>query len=53
MNGRMATNPVTKVVYDNQTIVFAFWISSHVTAIYGNQSGREEWRTTPPTLKPQ
>lgn len=45
INDRMAANSVTKV-YDNQTIRFLFWICSHVTAVYGSESGSERWRMT-------
>lgn len=39
------TNSVAKIGYDNQTMLFAFWISSHATAAYGNKSGDEGWST--------
>lgn len=40
----MATNFVTKVVYNNQTILCAFWVSAHVTTVYWNESGSNGWR---------
>lgn len=46
INDRMAANSVTKVVYGNRTIPFLLRIPSHVTAVYGSESGSERWRMT-------